>query len=273
MSKNEWKRFVGAVGRVLLAFAFVISQAAWAGQNPQTKGKADSPQQRTAQQVGEKQPAATTAKTQSKQAQGEESESSVAEEKSSGDGRHEGIKVHGHWTIEVLNPDGTVAAHRDFHNALLISDSCCGGSGLLASILGRAELLGPWEVELSGNTPLCAGNGECWIAEPPICNPGTNNFLGGLGQSAANTSCNLGLSMGPLQANGQPTAAAVLSGSITASTSGSITNVSTWNISAAGPTPTLNSRGYGPVTAASLPSPVSVAAGQTVQVTVQISLS
>jgi len=33
-------------------------------------------------------------------------------------GPHEGITVHGHWTIEVRNPDGTVVTHREFENAL-----------------------------------------------------------------------------------------------------------------------------------------------------------
>ncbi len=33
-------------------------------------------------------------------------------------GPHEGIAVHGHWTIEVRNPDGTVVTRREFENAL-----------------------------------------------------------------------------------------------------------------------------------------------------------
>jgi len=31
----------------------------------------------------------------------------------------EGIQVHGHWTIEVRNPDGSVAERRQFQNALV----------------------------------------------------------------------------------------------------------------------------------------------------------
>ena len=30
----------------------------------------------------------------------------------------EGIKVHGRWVIEVRNPDGSVAQHREFNNSL-----------------------------------------------------------------------------------------------------------------------------------------------------------
>src|SRR6476660_2101480 len=36
-------------------------------------------------------------------------------------GPKEGIKVHGHWTIDVRNADGTLATHREFENALQIS--------------------------------------------------------------------------------------------------------------------------------------------------------
>jgi hypothetical protein len=33
-------------------------------------------------------------------------------------GNHEGIKVHGHWTIEVRNPDGKLVSHTEFENSL-----------------------------------------------------------------------------------------------------------------------------------------------------------
>ncbi|HSP63214.1 MAG TPA: hypothetical protein VLQ90_09555, partial [Pyrinomonadaceae bacterium] len=33
-------------------------------------------------------------------------------------GQKEGIKVHGHWTIDVRNPDGTLVTHREFENDL-----------------------------------------------------------------------------------------------------------------------------------------------------------
>jgi len=45
-------------------------------------------------------------------------------------GQHEGITVHGHWTIEVRNPDGTVVTHREFENALQP-----GGYGPLAALI------------------------------------------------------------------------------------------------------------------------------------------
>ena len=32
-------------------------------------------------------------------------------------GPQEGIKVHGHWVVEISNPDGTLADRREFENA------------------------------------------------------------------------------------------------------------------------------------------------------------
>jgi hypothetical protein len=46
-------------------------------------------------------------------------------------GAREGIKVHGHWTIEIRNPDGTLASRSEFENSLQ------GGETLLAGLLGN----------------------------------------------------------------------------------------------------------------------------------------
>ncbi len=35
-----------------------------------------------------------------------------------GGGMHEGLKVHGHWVIEVRNPDGSLVRHVEFENSL-----------------------------------------------------------------------------------------------------------------------------------------------------------
>jgi hypothetical protein len=162
MSKIEWKKLVGATGRLLLAFAFVFSQTAWAGQNQNVKDNTKSAQKAAARQAGEKQSSAgTAAKAQSKQAQGEESESSVAEEKSSGDGKHEGIKVHGHWTIEVRNPNGTLVSHREFENSLTAGLN--GGSQGLAVVLGHQATVGGWSVFLYNSNGGCGG--ICVISE------------------------------------------------------------------------------------------------------------
>ena len=43
---------------------------------------------------------------------------------------HEGIKVHGHWVIDVRNLDGKLVTHREFENALVV------GTGVSGSVLG-----------------------------------------------------------------------------------------------------------------------------------------
>jgi hypothetical protein len=67
-------------------------------------------------------------------------------------GQHEGITVHGHWTIEVRNPDGRVVTHREFENALT-----GGGQILLASLLSNQAVPGAWSVDLctTGGATLC----------------------------------------------------------------------------------------------------------------------
>jgi len=66
-------------------------------------------------------------------------------------GQHEGITVHGHWTIEVKNPDGTVASHREFENAIANS-----GGDLLTGLLSGEYAAGGFYINLAGGTgSLC----------------------------------------------------------------------------------------------------------------------
>lgn len=73
----------------------------------------------------------------------------------------EGIKVHGRWTIEVRNPDGSLAERREFENALTLS-----GADRLASVLARALSVGGWKITLSGtNSPFVDEGGNPIYAE------------------------------------------------------------------------------------------------------------
>lgn len=63
-------------------------------------------------------------------------------------GNREGIKVHGHWTIEVRNLDGKLVTHREFENGLFNLGIGQGGT-LLAAFLGRVLVPGGWYVLLS----------------------------------------------------------------------------------------------------------------------------
>ncbi len=58
-------------------------------------------------------------------------------------GQKELIKVHGHWTIDVRNPDGTLVSHNEFENSLQPV-----GVATLPMILGRKSTAGSWQIAL-----------------------------------------------------------------------------------------------------------------------------
>ena len=91
-------------------------------------------------------------------------------------GPSEGIQVHGHWTIEVTEPDGTLASRREFENALVSS-----GGTTLANVLGRQVTTGLWIITLNASNPACiftdgTSPTSCIIAEPNIQNSGDAVF-------------------------------------------------------------------------------------------------
>jgi hypothetical protein len=76
----------------------------------------------------------------------------------------EGIKIHGHWTIDVRDPNGWTATHREFENALPV------GAHTIAPMLGRSSTLGLWRVFASypGGTDgpcLNPGPAPCYVIE------------------------------------------------------------------------------------------------------------
>jgi hypothetical protein len=76
--------------------------------------------------------------------------------------RGEAIKVHGHWTIDVRNPDGTLGRHHEFENSLL------GGDFVLAELLARNFSMQGWVILLDSPTPPCTLDGnptQCIIWE------------------------------------------------------------------------------------------------------------
>jgi hypothetical protein len=77
----------------------------------------------------------------------------------------EGIKVHGHWAIEVRDPDGTVVTRREFDNAFDTVE----GPGILRQVFTRVNAFGRWVVVLRATgANLCAAHpqGICLILEP-----------------------------------------------------------------------------------------------------------
>jgi hypothetical protein len=69
----------------------------------------------------------------------------------------DGIQVHGHWTVTVTNPDGTIDAVHEFENAL----AEYGGSTLLVALLtgttaintgyGQEPYMNGWAIHLTKN--------------------------------------------------------------------------------------------------------------------------
>lgn len=90
-------------------------------------------------------------------------------------GPQEGIKVHGHWVIEVRNPDGTLSTRRQFSNKLTSA-----GAIHLAQVLGRTQSAGLWSiVVLSASGPCLDAGGTalgCSITEPADSSAGPSYF-------------------------------------------------------------------------------------------------
>jgi hypothetical protein len=65
-------------------------------------------------------------------------------------GTGEGIQIHGWWTIEIRNRDGSVAKHVEFENALFGD-----GPGLLSGLLFGSQVAGSWELDVGGSPSPC----------------------------------------------------------------------------------------------------------------------
>ncbi len=204
-------------------------------------------------------------------------------------GFNAGIQVHGHWVIDVKNPDGKLVSHTEFENSLQN-----GGQFSLALLLsGYAQ--GDWEILLDGptgqepclNSLNTSGIGPCGVVES--------------GGYFLNSSCiNSGEQCFPtlqvmraISPTGVNQGAVTLTGIATVGAAGVISNVQTnSSLCTSSTTPAVCQTGtgiwtQGPFTAATLPvsntpstpcggtgqpsCAVPVTAGQVVNVSVTIS--
>jgi hypothetical protein len=76
-------------------------------------------------------PASTTGAAAKPAAAQEEDKNAPAAGKPDGGG----IKIHGHWVLEVKNPDGKLVERREFNNSLVTGGAYVSGDQLLAAIL------------------------------------------------------------------------------------------------------------------------------------------
>jgi len=270
MSKQDAAKVVSAISRILLAFAFVFSQAAWAGQDQKTNDNADSGRNASAPQAAPIQVSPPPAKPESAAAQGPAAEAAArqsagAEQAPSAGGPHEGIKVHGHWSIEVRNPDGSVVTHREFENSLTPS-----GPLGLARILSGTMSMGSWQIALSGAdadmpcVDVAGGEASCNIVSSTYSPGGSRlpEYFGTLTVTEVEGSLNQ----------------VVLNGTATAGKQGDVSHVSTYILLCANTVAPSNCAvgaglGQYPLTFTNVQSPINVATGQIIAVTVTISFS
>lgn len=260
MNKKNWSNIMSVLARTALTFVVIFGQGAWGGQNqsPQNKsdanGKAHSWQaQATASLVAppnvrpvEEEEAAT--------------QSNAANGHSGVGGPKEGIKVHGHWTIEVRDGTNGLILHREFENSIQQ------GALALAGILGRQNSSGFWGINLfvssNCNTPgASAANPVCSIFEPISNLSATPSRSNNLVLAVTNNGASL-----------------TLSGSIAAPVPLQITSVQTvLSLCPATTSSTACATGVGvsgnAFTSTNLTTPISVQGGQIVQATVVISFS
>lgn len=183
----------------------------------------------------------------------------------SGGAPQEGIKVHGHWTIEVKNPDGSLAECREFDNAIAAY-----GISELPRVLGRVDSVGGWALILNAvnstdNAFLNAGGQPDLgaIMEATYQNSSNPNIFKNLTPAVPNS----GMNAGKL----------VLSGTATAQRNGKIEVVT--SAFAALPSTSPPSSTYlisdimGTFTGTTLANAVTVSNGQQIAVTVVISFS
>ena len=86
--------------------------------------------------------------------------------------RH-GIRIHGHWVIDVRNPDGKLVEHRDFENSLVKSGSLLSGDQLLAGLLSGNFTAGDAGIGLVQGTPGADPSTFCDTNIPLIGNVAT----------------------------------------------------------------------------------------------------
>jgi hypothetical protein len=186
----------------------------------------------------------------------------VAASSFSGGAPQEGIKVHGHWTIEVRNPDGTLAERREFENYLYPP----AGGQALASFLSRQASVGGWCIEMwasNSNESAFKPNNVCIIAEPAFPYNSQSYFK------------NLTVSSRHDVSDIEDAYKLVLSGTATALSDGKINWVSTAAtlLSASIPPSGAYSSTLYPFTQQDLVSAVNLSTGQQITVTVVISFS
>lgn len=206
-------------------------------------------------------------------------------------GTQEGIKVHGHWTIEVRNPDGKLVSHTEFENSLVQPD----GPQNLAALLLGTEVPGGYFVYLTNGTNSFAGPCPTINTSDTACNligslmsptPATfGDQASGCGGTGFKNAITAAGPCFPLSISLVANTGLAVSGTAVAATSSQITDVylspivcgrigTTTIVSTAPSACAQGQPGEGPeayLTHATLPTAVQVTADQSIAVNVQVS--
>ncbi|MGB6686458.1 MAG: hypothetical protein WBE76_01300 [Terracidiphilus sp.] len=191
MKTNRKREFIAPVaghGRVLAAFLAIALSASAMGR---AQSKPAQPEPATAQA----EPAAPAGQPPASESQPK--------------GSHDGIQVHGYWTIEIRDPDGKLVTHREFENALLSN-----GSTVLGNLLAGSGTSGGWQIGLCHS----GGQNNCGTkANPPGTVPRMTEIGTAVGSSSDCTTKDL--CYGTLRVTLPPS-----SGAQTVSLTGSVTS-------------------------------------------------
>lgn len=163
--------------------------------------------------------------------------------------------MHGDWTIVVRNPDGSIASTHHFENSI-----ASGGPSFFATLMARQAGTFFWIVRLDNLCGAASNLQACVLAESALANDTvlSNGFGGALTPSLTISN----------PRTGPHAYKFVMSGSLTSSNTGQIGRVGTEWISQNGASDLI-----GEVTGTTFQTPVSVQAGQTIDVTVVIGFS
>lgn len=135
--------------RSLLAFA-AVSAASLCVDSPAVRAQANPAAAQGQAVATPRTPARTADTTAPRQAR----QANAIGRRPSG-GQHEGIKVHGHWMIEVRNRDGQLVLRTEFENSLHQNPYSNGLPHLPQSFLSRAVTAGEWGITLGGSSSPC----------------------------------------------------------------------------------------------------------------------
>jgi len=212
------------------------------------------------------------------------------------DAAHQGIQLHGHWTIDVKNPDGTLVKHNTFENQLQYD-----GTQYLTGLISGYSVAGDYAIYFTNATAQATASATTNVVCPAPASTTTSTFPYCSIVQNINTQpglfhclhyvCVSGLTVTPTFGSGVGVPNVTMMGSITAPQAGAVVNVyigfNGCNVSATTTPPTPSGPAtitptnceqqivgsYGGTMSGTTITPITVVAGQIIQITVAFTFS